>query len=45
MLVDYFEVIMTAGRLQFIPVTESLKRGPAQDESNSASRKTCRLVT
>ena len=33
MSVDYFEVIMTADRLQFIPVTESLKRGPVQDES------------
>jgi hypothetical protein len=33
MSVDYFEVVMTADRLQFIAVTESLERGPVQDES------------
>jgi hypothetical protein len=33
MSVDYFEVVMTADGLQFIPMTETLKRGPAQNES------------
>ncbi len=33
MSVDYFEVVMTPDGLQSIPVTETLKRGPVQDES------------